>query len=130
MSVSPSVVTKSSLAPNKSSRSVRSAWPRPASVGGIGDSYDNALAETIIGLFKTEVIHQRKAAGASRAHGVDEGEDRFGHGQADDRAARRDGGVGVREPAPRVRIVGTVSSCQSWRREAQEDERCRGIRMS
>jgi len=25
----------------------------------VGDSYDNALAETIIGLFKTEVIHQR-----------------------------------------------------------------------
>jgi putative transposase len=27
------------------------------SVGSIGDSYDNALAETINGLFKTEVIH-------------------------------------------------------------------------
>ena len=24
-----------------------------------GDSYDNALAETIIGLYKTEVIHRR-----------------------------------------------------------------------
>lgn len=30
-----------------------------ASVGSIGDSYDNALAETVIGLFKTEVIHAR-----------------------------------------------------------------------
>ena len=29
------------------------------SVGSVGDSYDNALAETIIGLFKTEIIHQR-----------------------------------------------------------------------
>jgi transposase InsO family protein len=29
------------------------------SVGSIGDSYDNALAETIIGLYKTEVIHHR-----------------------------------------------------------------------
>ena len=29
------------------------------SVGTTGDSYDNALAETIIGLFKTEVIHPR-----------------------------------------------------------------------
>jgi transposase InsO family protein len=29
------------------------------SVGSIGDSYDNALAETIIGLFKTEVIRRR-----------------------------------------------------------------------
>jgi putative transposase len=29
------------------------------SVGSVGDSYDNALAETIIGLFKAEVIHRR-----------------------------------------------------------------------
>jgi len=29
------------------------------SVGRRGDAYDNALAETVIGLFKTEVIHQR-----------------------------------------------------------------------
>ena len=29
------------------------------SVGSVGDSYDNALAETIIGLYKTEVIHKR-----------------------------------------------------------------------
>jgi putative transposase len=32
-----------------------------ASVGSVGDSYDNALAETVIGLFKTEVIHRRGA---------------------------------------------------------------------
>jgi len=30
-----------------------------ASVGSVGDSYDNALAETINGLYKTEVIHCR-----------------------------------------------------------------------
>ncbi|GBR36292.1 hypothetical protein GCM10007870_30450 [Gluconobacter kondonii] len=29
------------------------------SVGSVGDSYDNALAETINGLFKNEVIHRR-----------------------------------------------------------------------
>ena len=29
------------------------------SVGSVGDSYDNALAETIIGLYKTEVIRKR-----------------------------------------------------------------------
>jgi putative transposase len=29
------------------------------SVGSVGDSYDNALAETLIGLYKTEVIHHR-----------------------------------------------------------------------
>ena len=37
-------------------------WPKRGlepSVGSVGDSYDNALAETIIGLYKTEVIHRR-----------------------------------------------------------------------
>ncbi len=29
------------------------------SVGSVGDSYDNALAETMNGLFKAEVIHRR-----------------------------------------------------------------------
>ena len=29
------------------------------SVGSVGDSYDNAMAETIIGLYKTELIHHR-----------------------------------------------------------------------
>ena len=29
------------------------------SVGSVGDSYDNALAETVNGLFKAEVIHRR-----------------------------------------------------------------------
>ncbi len=29
------------------------------SVGSVGDSYDNALAETVIGLYKTEVIRRR-----------------------------------------------------------------------
>ena len=28
------------------------------SVGSVGDSYDNALAESVIGLFKAEVIHR------------------------------------------------------------------------
>ena len=30
-----------------------------SSVGSVGDSYDNALAETINGLYKTEIIHKR-----------------------------------------------------------------------
>jgi transposase InsO family protein len=30
-----------------------------ASVGSVGDRYNNALAETVIGLYKTEVIHRR-----------------------------------------------------------------------
>ncbi|WP_460701235.1 IS3 family transposase, partial [Nocardia thraciensis] len=29
-----------------------------ASIGSVGDAYDNALAESIIGLFKTEVVHR------------------------------------------------------------------------
>jgi transposase InsO family protein len=29
------------------------------SVGSVGDAFDNALAETVIGLYKTEVIHRR-----------------------------------------------------------------------
>lgn len=32
-----------------------------ASVGSHGDSYDNALAETVNGLYKTELIHARSA---------------------------------------------------------------------
>ena len=32
--------------------------PVDPSVGTVGDSYDNALAESVIGLFKTEVIKQ------------------------------------------------------------------------
>ena len=39
-----------------------SGWPKPASepsVGSVGDSYDNALAETINGLYKAEVIRRR-----------------------------------------------------------------------
>ena len=31
------------------------------SVGNVGDSYDNALAETINGLYKTEVVYWRGA---------------------------------------------------------------------
>jgi transposase InsO family protein len=37
------------------------------SVGSVGDSYDNALAETIIGLYKTEVIYRRGPWGSVEA---------------------------------------------------------------
>ncbi len=30
------------------------------SVGSVGDSYDNALAESVIGLYKSELIHNRR----------------------------------------------------------------------
>jgi transposase InsO family protein len=35
-----------------------SLW-RSSSACSVGDAYDNALAETIIGLFKTEVIYKK-----------------------------------------------------------------------
>jgi len=40
----------------------RNDWQRPGSshrVGSRGDSYDNALVESVIGLFKTEVIRRQ-----------------------------------------------------------------------
>ena len=40
-------------------RPVRDAGLVHHSVGSVGDSYDNALAETINGRFKAEVIHRR-----------------------------------------------------------------------
>lgn len=40
-------------------RSVARGRRREPSVGSVGDSYDDALAETINGLFKAEVIHRR-----------------------------------------------------------------------
>ena len=43
---------------NHNSERLIDAGVKP-SVGTTGDSYDNALAETIIGLYKTEVIHHR-----------------------------------------------------------------------
>lgn len=48
--------------PNTYPLSTPSAWPEAGvepSVGSVGDSYDNALAETINGLYKAEVIHRR-----------------------------------------------------------------------
>jgi putative transposase len=54
--------TTATAAANTSRSSTPSAWPRPGiepSVGSVGDSYDNALAETINGLYKAEVIHRR-----------------------------------------------------------------------
>ena len=43
------------------SRAARSPRPRTTtlSVGTVGDAYDNALAESVIGLFKTELIKPR-----------------------------------------------------------------------
>jgi len=43
---------------NRYSERLAEAGVEP-SIGSVGDSYDNALAESVIGLFKTEVIRRR-----------------------------------------------------------------------
>ncbi len=48
------------------------------SVGSIGDSYDNAFAETIIGLYKAEVIHRRGPRRSFEAVGYATLETEFG----------------------------------------------------
>ncbi|MGY3362870.1 hypothetical protein ACVWZK_009533 [Bradyrhizobium sp. GM0.4] len=48
--------------PNTSLSNTPNAWLKLASSllsASVGDSYDNALAETINGLYKAEVIHRR-----------------------------------------------------------------------
>ena len=40
------------------------------SVGSRGDSYDNAMAESIIGLFKTEVIQRKGPLATSRGRRI------------------------------------------------------------
>ena len=40
------------------------------SVGSRGDAYDNALAESVIGLFKTEVIRRKGPWQPSRGGGI------------------------------------------------------------
>ena len=47
------------MAPSRISHSVLRRFRDSISWGRVGDSYDNALAETIIGLFKTEIIRPR-----------------------------------------------------------------------
>ena len=51
------------------------------SVGSVGDSYDNALAEAVIGLFKAEVIRRRGPWRSLRAveFATLEWVDRFNH---------------------------------------------------
>ena len=58
--------TSSSTTQTTASSTSRSATPSDStqaglerSVGSRGDSYDNALAESTIGLYKTELIHRR-----------------------------------------------------------------------
>lgn len=38
-----------------------------ASVGTVGDSYDNALAETVNGLYKTEIIYSKRVWSSATA---------------------------------------------------------------
>ena len=47
-------------------RELRRANGIAPSVGSVGDSYDNALAESIIGLYKTELIRHSRESGNRR----------------------------------------------------------------
>jgi transposase InsO family protein len=48
------------------------------SVGSTGDSYDNALAESVIGLYKTEEIRRRGLGRAGHTHVTGAPENRGG----------------------------------------------------
>ena len=54
----PSLGQRSPIRRNRYTERLAEAGIEP-SVGSVGDSYDNALAETINGLYKAEVIHRR-----------------------------------------------------------------------
>ena len=82
-----------------SSASVASATRTRPSVGSGGDSYDNALAETMFGLYKAELIRRGQEMGTVRADmpaellqallvGADEAADRwlFSHWETTDEA--------------------------------------------
>ena len=47
------------LESHRKSLAICATEPAEPSVGSVGDAYDNALAETINGLYKTEVIRRR-----------------------------------------------------------------------
>ena len=51
--------TSSVLPCSSSSRGFR-ASTRPGAIHTVGDSYDNALAETVNGLYKTEIIYSKR----------------------------------------------------------------------
>jgi hypothetical protein len=64
---SPAIVVGSCITAIEAANTSRSNTPSrladagiEPSVGSVGDSYDNALAETINGLYKAEVIHRRR----------------------------------------------------------------------
>ena len=60
--IAPASFTTATGAANTSRSNTPSAWPRPASSrpsAASATAYDNALAETINGLYKAEVIHRR-----------------------------------------------------------------------
>jgi transposase InsO family protein len=77
------------------------------SVGSIGDSYDNALAETLIGLFKTGVIHHRGPwrSGDAVEYATLEWVDRFNNRRLlESNRQRTPGGVGDAAPSPMQRV--------------------------
>ena len=48
------------------SQKLRRSWRERFSIGRVGTAYDNALMESTIGLFKSELIHARSTSWCSR----------------------------------------------------------------
>ena len=66
---SPGWCTTATPASSTSPSATPTGSPTPApsaSIGSVGDSYDNALAESLIGLYKTECIRRRRALARPR----------------------------------------------------------------
>ena len=91
------------------------------SVGSVGDSYDNALAETVNGLYKAEVIHRRgpwrsfEAVELATLEWVDWFNNR--------RLLEPIGNIPPAEAEDRDKLANATtpcSSCQTWRRDSNK----------
>ncbi len=82
------------------------------SVGSVGDSYDNALAETINGLYKTELVHRQGPWRSSRHWNLR----RWGGSTGSTIAVYLDRSETSRQQRPK-RITMHSATCSIWSRE-------------
>ena len=85
------------------------------SVGSVGDSYDNALAESIIGLYKAEVIRQRDPREAWRRWSSRRSNGSTGSTTG---ASSRRSGTGLRPKSKRRTIA--VGNTRHWSRDSHK----------
>ena len=78
------------------------------SVGSVGDSYDNALAETINGLYKAEVIHRPRAVAILRSGGIRD--------PRMDRLVQPSPAAGTHRQHPACRSRRSISCCRGQHR--------------